>query len=650
MMETSKTALSRRSFVAGASCAAVATGAAAVTARAQEAASEGGATFADTVAWNAEYDVVVVGFGGAGGVSAIYAADNGARVLLTDAAPYGEEGGNTRFACQMMVTGVDPDRTFEYYRDVLAWHFDVDEKTLRTYTDSICNMVDYVKYLGAEEPHQWYEGGGIMPEYPEGGVGEGTIIETFVHDGCYDSGLWKLIRKNVLDRAGMIDVWYSAPAVHLVQDPDTKTIVGVQIDKDGQTVLVRALNGVVMACGGFECNKRMIQDYLGCARLFPIGGLHNNGDGHRMVMEVGADLWHMDAYESLGILSGNGWAVEEGGRVMLEPKFNARVSRISMESNEYGNGSVFMVGDDGSRFVNESVVHRHGHVPSCGVWRNPIANYTPHLIFDQAQYDYLVESGRIDDERAALVVSADSPEELAEKIGADPEVLATTLADFNFFVESGRDYQFNRDLETMRALEGDKLYAIELRPAVLNTQGGPRHNERAEVLDVNGEVIPHLYCAGEFGGMTAFQYNSGGNLAECMVFGSISGTNAASEKDPLPADAKLDAVDDDILYTAGSASDEPVALPAVELGENDRLGTSSLGMGDELTLKVTVEDGKVTAVEPVVMQETPEYGAKVIGTLVQEAIEAGSADIDVVSTATMTSAAFIQALANAIEG
>lgn len=46
-----------------------------------------GSTFADTIAWDGEYDVVVIGFGGAGAVSACYAADAGAKVLLIDKAP-----------------------------------------------------------------------------------------------------------------------------------------------------------------------------------------------------------------------------------------------------------------------------------------------------------------------------------------------------------------------------------------------------------------------------------------------------------------------------------------------------------------------------------------------------------------------------------
>ena len=40
--------------------------------------------YADTIRWDAQYDVVVVGFGGAGATSAIAAVEEGANVLLTE--------------------------------------------------------------------------------------------------------------------------------------------------------------------------------------------------------------------------------------------------------------------------------------------------------------------------------------------------------------------------------------------------------------------------------------------------------------------------------------------------------------------------------------------------------------------------------------
>ncbi|MEE8716331.1 MAG: FAD-binding protein [Coriobacteriales bacterium] len=654
------TSITRRDLVRSAACTgALGAGSAALcttgaqTARAatsSKTADSTGMTFADTIAWNAEYDVVVVGFGAAGGISSIYAADAGARVLLCDVAPRGHEGGNSRFAAQMMCSafeGSNPDDMYAYYRDGLAGHFAVDEDALRTYTDGLCSMPSLLEYLGVTEPYSWPTGTPVTPEYPEYD-GSDIITEYFVHEGIYDSALWKLIRSSVLDRSEAIDVWYESPARHLVQDPDTKTVVGVEIERDGETVYVRAINGVVLTCGGFENNPEMVQDYLGSARFLPLGSLYNKGDGVRMGIEVGADLWHMEAYETLGMLCGNAWAGDDDERAILEPSHGKGGPLISIGSEEFAQGSVILVGDDGSRFVNENENARHGHVYDCGFWRMPTANYTPHLIFDQTELDYYKENGRMTDEREAALISAGSPEELAEKIGADPDVLAKTIADWNFFCEQGCDYDQGRDAESMRAFDGGTYFAAEMRPDILNTQGGPRRSKDAEVLDTAGEPIPHLYSAGELGGMCAFQYQSGGNLGECMVYGKIAGTNAAAAKDALPAVEGLMAVEPDIRFTAGHASDEPFADEQVTLGGNEYLGTGTSCMGDDIQLKVTIESGKITAVEVARESETPEYGGKALDTLVSEAVAAGSPDIDMVSGATLTSAGFIEALDDAL--
>ncbi len=641
---------SRRTFVAGAACAAGAGLAAAGLAPSARAA-EGGYTFADTVAWNAEYDVVVVGFGGAGGVASIYAADNGARVLLCDGAPEGDEGGNTRFAAQMCVSGEDPDKLFQYYKEGLAWHFDIDSDTLRAYTDGLCDMGNLMKYIDAEDPIVRYPAGKtiITPEYPEYlDKGGDTVVEWFVHDGGFDSALWKTIRAAVEKRADSIDVWLESPATHMVQDPQTKTVVGVEIERGGEALLVRAKNGVVLACGGFENNPAMIQDYIGAARLTPFGTTYNKGDGIKFGREVGADMWHMDAYESIGILSGNAWATDHG-RLAFEKDPTRPANPLSLSSGDYGKGSILLVGDDGSRFIDENASSRHGHVYSCGVWRMPIANWAPHLIFDQAQYEVLDADGYLTEDRKAKLVSAETAEELAELIGADAERLAQTIADFNFYAETGRDYHLGRDPESMRALEGT-LYAAEFRPGVLNTQGGPRRNANAEVLDVQGNPIPHLYSAGELGGICAFQYNSGGNLGECMVFGKIAGTNAAAEKDPLAAYEPLVQVETDIRFQPGDESDLGATDDAegYEVGENQYIGSDANGIGGKIVVRVTYKDGTIEDVEVLEQNETPEFGGAALEELPGKVVEANSCDIDGVVGATITSNAFFAAVQNAI--
>ena len=520
---------------------------------------------------------------------------------------------------------------------------------MRAYTDGLCDMENLMKYIDAEEPTVLIPNGSVVtPEYPEfNEIGGDTVVEWFVHKGMFDSALWKTIRAAVEKRADSIDVWLESPAVHMVQDPQTKTVVGVEIQRDGQSVLVHAKNGVVLSCGGFENNPAMIQDYIGAVRLTPFGTTYNMGDGIKFGREVGADMWHMEAYESIGILSGNAWATDTG-RLAFEKKVGGG-NPLSLESGDYGVGGIMLVGDDGKRFIDENAKSRHGHVYSNGVWRMPVANYAPHLVFDQEQYELLDADGYLTEDRKAKLVSAETAEELAGLIGADPAVLAQTIADFNFYAENGRDYHLGRDPESMRALTGT-LYAAEFRPGVLNTQGGPRRNANAEVLDVQGNPIPHLYSAGELGGICAFQYNSGGNLGECMVFGKIAGTNAAAEKEPLAAYEPLAQVAADIKYQPGDVTDLGAAADtsAYEVGENQHIGSDANGIGGKIVVRVTYADGTISDVEVLEQNETPEFGGAALEELPAKVVEANSTEVDVITGATITSRAFLAAVADAI--
>ena len=74
------------------------------------------------------------------------------------------------------------------------------------------------------------------------------------------------------------------------------------------------------------------------------------------------------------------------------------------------------------------------------------------------------------------------------------------------------------------------FYAIEIAPAFVNTQGGPRRNERGQILRPDGSPIKRLYSAGELGSIYGYLYQGGGNLGECMAFGRISGRNAVAEQ------------------------------------------------------------------------------------------------------------------------
>jgi len=120
--------------------------------------------------------------------------------------------------------------------------------------------------------------------------------------------------------------------------------------------------------------------------------------------------------------------------------------------------------------------------------------------------------------------------ELADRISVDRPNLEETIAKYNEYCRAGQDPEFGRARENLTAIEGPPYYAIELWPSLLNTQGGPRRDKEARVVDPDGKPIPRLYAAGELGSIWGFLYQGANNIGECIVFGQIAGRNAAAEE------------------------------------------------------------------------------------------------------------------------
>lgn len=634
--------LDRRTFVAGAALATTALCAASAAAHASEseAAPAAGATFADTVAWDGEYDVVVVGFGAAGAVSAVSAADAGATVLLVDKAPEGHEGGNSRYCGQLFIYGHEDEEATKAYYTAMAGDLPIPEDVLDVYTKGIAHSMDmFSELLGLDKeefvlvtPDAFPTISMYSPEYPEF-EGSDKINMGLLHNGASDAYMWQAERQAVVDRKDMIDVWFESPATRLVQDPQSKTVVGVEISRGGETVRIHALNGVVMTCGGFENNPQMVADHLGIGHSAPLGTLYNTGDGHKMVQEVGADLWHMHAYEAMWLFGGLAYMTAEGERATMVDA-----------AAGFNTGSIVLVGTDGYRYLREDEVPRHGHVYRNGTWESPKHPSRCFLVWDQAKMDELAATGRIGEDVQVQIVSAPNLTELAAAIGTKEGVLEQTVADFDAAAASGHDPALNRAAESMRAFDDGPFYALECMPCILNTQGGPRRSAAAEVVGVDGNPIPHLYSAGEFGGVTSNMYQGGGNMTECVIFGRIAGENAAAPKDPLPA-YEVAPVASNLVYTPGSTTD--LVEKSYEAGAGEYIGTG-MGIGGEIVVKVATDGTTIDSIEVLEQKETAEIGGAALEQLPNMVIEAQTTEIDAIAGATKTSNAFFAAVEEAM--
>ena len=72
-------------------------------------------------------------------------------------------------------------------------------------------------------------------------------------------------------------------------------------------------------------------------------------------------------------------------------------------------------------------------------------------------------------------------------------------------MDDGFDSDFGRKL-MLEPIGKGPYYCVELSPTMLNTQGGPRRNENAEIVRPDGSPIKRLYSSGELGSIYSNLY------------------------------------------------------------------------------------------------------------------------------------------------
>jgi len=480
--------------------------------------------------WDKQVDVVVVGFGAAGAAAAITVQNSGATVLILEKAPKGEEGGNTRVAGQGYLNASPKEEAIDYF-NALCGPFTVDQDVVRAWADEIGLNNDWLASIGGDpQEHQHPPEGIEFPQFP------GSNSTHKFHEGPVVgySNTWLLFERAVNERE--IEVLYESPGKELIQRNGTGEIVGVRAEQGGKSVYVRANKAVILTCGGFENNQEMIRNYLpGLPYCYTTGSPHNDGDGITMAMEVGADLWHMNNYAgpSMGL---------------KVPEYRTTFSMVALHFSKVLDGGMIVVGPDANRFADEKRKTSHGKVYESGRW-GPLMTPCPmYMIFDHKMftsgplYDKDPKAGWntmvdrydwSDDNSAELdrgwIKKADTIAELAESIGVDVSTLESTVGKWNEDSVAGADTDFGRTMMLKPLAEGP-FFALELSPSMLNTQGGPRRNGKGQVMRPDGSPLPRLYSAGELGSIYSFLYQGTGNIGECLVFGRISGRNAAAEQ------------------------------------------------------------------------------------------------------------------------
>ena len=335
---------------------------------------------------------------------------------------------------------------------------------------------------------------------------------------------------------------FDTPAIRLIQNPETKEILGVVAKNKDTEIVIKAKKAVVLCCGGFEYNETMKLNFL---RAYPVhfyGWRYNTGDGIEMAQKVGAGIWHMNnwsgrcvpwfkEHEIAYIFSGP----TGGTNYIYTNKYGARYGNEKTPSfghNWWIKLTDFDIDEPGYTRIPTWLIFdettRLGGPISMASKTMGISSLPPEL----GGTDIWSKDNSVEIQNG-WILKADTIDDLAKAIGEqiDPALLAKTVTDYNQYCTDQKDAEFNRQPATLKPIITPPFYAVKLYPGGPNTQGGPIRNAKSQVCDYENNRIPRLYSNGECGSVYGFLYpTGGGNLCELTAFGRIAGTNAAAEK------------------------------------------------------------------------------------------------------------------------
>src|SRR3954468_10654667 len=487
-----------------------------------------------------DYDVIVVGGGNAAYCAALAAREAGASVLMLEAAPEDESGGNSRFtagAMRVVYNGVDdikslvPDLsqaeidTTDFGTYTQDQFFDDMARVTQFRTDpGLCESlvtkslptliwmrekgIRFVPIYGRQAfkiEGKFKFWGGLTVETVGGGPG---LVDMLTASG----------KKNG------IEIRYNTRATDLISDG--VRVSGVRFKSGNETGELKA-RAVVLASGGFEANAEMRTRYLGpgwdLAKVR--GSRFNNGQGLKMALDIGAaPAGHWSGAHACA------WDLN------APPVGDLDVGdRFQKHGYPYG----IVVNATGKRFVDEGLdFHSYTYAKYGGeILKQP--GMFAWQVFDQKVVHLLRDEYRIP---RTTKEKADTLEALAGKLeGVDLKGFLDTVRAFNGAPRP--DVPFNPNIHDglrtsglpvdksnwAQPLDTPPYEAYGVTTGITFTFGGLKISNDAEVEDVTGRVIPGLFAAGEIvGGLYYHNYASGTGLMAGSVFGRIAGKSVAA--------------------------------------------------------------------------------------------------------------------------
>ena len=528
MENTAKTSMSRRSFIAGASTAAIAAGAVASGAAladeaAEETTAQGHWSWStkpepitdDQISTTYDCDVCIVGLGAGGAPSALYAATHGLNVVVLQKGDHAISNGWCANAINnkaYLATGGEPFDTAELFSDFVQYTNGRENGTLvKMFIERGGEVMNWVLDQTTEIEPQIVEKGQTIGWYE---------ADDFQTRYARFAEVLQLMADKA-EAAGATMLW-DTPAIRLCTSEDGGTVTGVIAqDAEGNYVKVNASKGVLLACGDVTDDAEMTECF--CPLLSGVRSLHgypyNTGDGVRMGSWIGAKItpaphalmMHFDPTwlpEGNAPLSGIPWL-----RVNLNGKrfgnedvsYQSVVTAVSLQPEKVA----FQICD--SNWFENLEAANYFPNPNSHSRENPDP---------QGNWAHFIETGAIK--------TADTLEDLADCYGIDKEAFVATVARFNELCDKGVDEDFGMPSEFMPylAIKEPPFYAIKRVPSVLASVGGVQINDDLRVLRDNDEPFNGLYACGDVAGsFYGHEYPlslPGGSIGRGFTFGILS--------------------------------------------------------------------------------------------------------------------------------
>lgn len=449
---------------------------------------------------NDAYDVVVIGAGAAGLSAAVEAAELGSSVLVLEKAT--EIGGNTLISGGFY-SSVDPKRQkAQGIADSQQFFFEQtfkyggehgDKKLILHMVENAQNSLEWLEKLGMHFQKNVFElYGSHWPRshFPVLPLGQGYI---------------RVLSAAALKRG--VKILTSAQMTKLIREG--KRVTGVVANIGGETRIIKAKKGVVIASGSFAANSELV------SRFSPqLSGLTTNntpwstGEAMMAATEVGASLVDMNYIQCLpGCPPGKKYRV----------RFHNDVS------------SFIFVNDEGKRFIREDA--RRDEL------RDAILALPQKHCFIIIDNQGFKKAGILVQKEAVLALEggeawrAKTVGELASKLGVNPENLKTTIEKYNQGVRARNDVLGKVITDFTLELREPPFWASYSGMTIHYTEGGLKINEKAECLDGNGKPIPGLFAAGAVTGGVHGKNRLGGNgLPDAVVFGRTAGRTASLQE------------------------------------------------------------------------------------------------------------------------